>query len=221
MCDKCANSESADEKKVSRRVASASNSDDDSSDDDIVCCKCNKNKDDEKVLLCETCDLAYHTYCVGLRRVPIGDWSCPKCQAGSDDESIVAKDDDDDDVSIDLDGDEEEDEGEEMCSFCGGFGDSDKFIRVSFFLKKNFDSSFFVFMLCMFFLKIQKCDGKKCKGIFHLFCTSMRRAPRGQWFCEKCERRKRRGTPPPRRAASRSLRKRRTIESESDSDASF
>ena len=31
-------------------------------------------------MLCDSCNSAYHTFCVGLgRRVPEGDWYCPDC----------------------------------------------------------------------------------------------------------------------------------------------
>ena len=57
-----------------------------SSDDDVdsdvlnepcvVCCS-SANEDD--CLLCDTCDMAVHFNCVGLRCIPDGDWSCPWC----------------------------------------------------------------------------------------------------------------------------------------------
>jgi len=35
----------------------------------------------EQLMLCDMCDEAYHTYCLRpvLKRVPSGEWSCPRC----------------------------------------------------------------------------------------------------------------------------------------------
>ncbi|KAL6909632.1 hypothetical protein ACP4OV_001291 [Aristida adscensionis] len=46
------------------------------------CSVCSCSKDDELLLLCELCDSAAHTYCVGLGdTVPDGDWFCKDCAA--------------------------------------------------------------------------------------------------------------------------------------------
>ncbi|KAF6169384.1 hypothetical protein GIB67_016554 [Kingdonia uniflora] len=52
--------------------------------DDGVCKVCGVDKDDESVLLCDTCDSEYHTYCLNppLARIPEGNWYCPSCVAG-------------------------------------------------------------------------------------------------------------------------------------------
>ena len=44
-----------------------------------VCCKCNVDIGDP--LLCDGCDVAYHTHCLvpPLEVVPAGDWFCPSC----------------------------------------------------------------------------------------------------------------------------------------------
>ncbi|CAL5370051.1 unnamed protein product [Camellia sinensis] len=48
-----------------------------------VCKVCGIDKDDKSVLLCDTCDAEYHTYCLHppLARVPQGNWYCPSCVA--------------------------------------------------------------------------------------------------------------------------------------------
>eukprot|EP01018_Ginkgo_biloba_P028242 Gb_36420 [translate_table: standard] len=47
----------------------------------IVCSECHEAGDDSLLLLCDLCDSAHHTYCVGLgRTVPEGDWYCQGCQ---------------------------------------------------------------------------------------------------------------------------------------------
>ncbi|KAL0919716.1 hypothetical protein M5K25_011831 [Dendrobium thyrsiflorum] len=44
------------------------------------CKVCHGSNDDELLLLCDLCDSAFHTYCVGLGyTVPEGDWYCHDC----------------------------------------------------------------------------------------------------------------------------------------------
>lgn len=49
-----------------------------------VCKVCGIDRDDDSVLLCDTCDSEYHTYCLSppLARIPEGNWYCPSCVAG-------------------------------------------------------------------------------------------------------------------------------------------
>eukprot|EP01018_Ginkgo_biloba_P007288 Gb_22434 [translate_table: standard] len=51
-----------------------------------VCKVCGIDKDDDSVLLCDTCDSEYHTYCLNppLAKIPEGNWYCPSCIAGQD-----------------------------------------------------------------------------------------------------------------------------------------
>ncbi|CAL1391877.1 unnamed protein product [Linum trigynum] len=52
--------------------------------DEGVCKVCGVDKDDDSVLLCDTCDAEYHTYCLSppLARIPEGNWYCPSCVSG-------------------------------------------------------------------------------------------------------------------------------------------
>lgn len=45
------------------------------------CTECQGDHDDELLMLCDLCYAAYHTYCIGLAKVPAGDWYCPRCVA--------------------------------------------------------------------------------------------------------------------------------------------
>ncbi|KAL3501199.1 hypothetical protein ACH5RR_035648 [Cinchona calisaya] len=49
-----------------------------------ICKVCGMDKDDDNVLLCDSCDSEYHTYCLipPLIRIPEGNWYCPSCVAG-------------------------------------------------------------------------------------------------------------------------------------------
>lgn len=49
---------------------------------DVACNICNSGEREEVLLLCDQCNLGYHTYCVGLDQVPDGDFNCPKCSEG-------------------------------------------------------------------------------------------------------------------------------------------
>ncbi|CAI7927597.1 unnamed protein product [Closterium sp. NIES-54] len=47
---------------------------------DAGCMECGSSGDERLLLLCDRCDGAAHTYCVGLgSSVPRGDWLCPPC----------------------------------------------------------------------------------------------------------------------------------------------
>lgn len=52
--------------------------------DEGVCKVCGIDRDDDSVLLCDTCDAEYHTYCLNppLLRIPEGNWYCPSCVVG-------------------------------------------------------------------------------------------------------------------------------------------
>ena len=51
--------------------------DDDS--DSQPCPVCGEDDNEDVVLLCDGCDVGYHTYCVGLDSVPVGHWFCESC----------------------------------------------------------------------------------------------------------------------------------------------
>lgn len=44
------------------------------------CPICNTADREDILLLCDGCDAAYHTVCMGLEQVPEGDWYCMECQ---------------------------------------------------------------------------------------------------------------------------------------------
>ncbi|XP_020090361.1 PHD and RING finger domain-containing protein C126.07c-like [Ananas comosus] len=52
------------------------------------CSLCHSSSDEELLLLCDLCDSAAHTYCVGLgATVPEGDWYCPDCAVSRNEHS--------------------------------------------------------------------------------------------------------------------------------------
>ncbi|KAI4320459.1 hypothetical protein MLD38_033937 [Melastoma candidum] len=54
--------------------------------DEGLCKVCGIDRDDDSVLLCDTCDSEYHIYCLDppLSRIPDGNWYCPSCVVGRD-----------------------------------------------------------------------------------------------------------------------------------------
>lgn len=43
------------------------------------CPICNSAEREDVLLLCDSCDAAYHTHCIGLDHIPEGDWYCMEC----------------------------------------------------------------------------------------------------------------------------------------------
>ena len=39
-----------------------------------LCMKCRRKDNDDKMLYCDQCDRGYHIYCIGLRKVPNGEY---------------------------------------------------------------------------------------------------------------------------------------------------
>ena len=48
---------------------------------EVTCVLCNSGEDEDKILLCDYCDLAFHMYCIidPLEEVPEGHWYCDDC----------------------------------------------------------------------------------------------------------------------------------------------
>ena len=52
---------------------------------DIRCEVCDSDNNEDKMLLCDDCDCGYHTFCVGLNRIPNTDrWYCHYCIKNKD-----------------------------------------------------------------------------------------------------------------------------------------
>lgn len=52
---------------------------DGSIDPDEPCAVCHRSDDDDKMLLFDNCNGAYHIYCIDLKEVPRGHWLCKSC----------------------------------------------------------------------------------------------------------------------------------------------
>ncbi|KAI0971849.1 hypothetical protein F4678DRAFT_78591 [Xylaria arbuscula] len=61
------------------------------------CPICNNADHEEVLLLCDSCDAPYHTYCVGLDAVPRGHWFCLECSESA--AELLAAELDDSDVT--------------------------------------------------------------------------------------------------------------------------
>ena len=53
------------------------------------CAVCRGTSDEAHLLLCDTCEDEYHTYCLHppLTGIPRGDWFCPTCKERRPDEN--------------------------------------------------------------------------------------------------------------------------------------
>ncbi|KAJ9163477.1 hypothetical protein P3X46_023140 [Hevea brasiliensis] len=61
----------------------------------VQCSICCLGRDENLLLLCDLCDSAAHTYCVGLgATVPEGDWFCHDCAVSRTEHDNIQKDDD-------------------------------------------------------------------------------------------------------------------------------
>eukprot|EP00118_Oscarella_pearsei_P008407 m.43083 g.43083 ORF g.43083 m.43083 type:complete len:168 (+) comp33410_c0_seq1:692-1195(+) len=45
-----------------------------------TCTNCQALHDDDKMLFCDKCDRGYHTYCIGIKHLPKGEWVCKGCK---------------------------------------------------------------------------------------------------------------------------------------------
>lgn len=44
-----------------------------------TCITCGNAHEEDKMMFCDKCDRGYHTFCVGLKSIPIGKWVCRLC----------------------------------------------------------------------------------------------------------------------------------------------
>ena len=60
---------------------------DNSEDGSDVCEVCHADSDLDKMLICDGCELGYHTFCLTppLQQIPKTDWYCAKCLVAGDD----------------------------------------------------------------------------------------------------------------------------------------
>lgn len=93
----------------------------DMSAENARCKVCRRKGDDEKLILCDECNKAFHLFCLrpALYRIPVGEWLCPACQPtvaprrGSRSRNYNQDTEEDEEESEEEDSDEDEDEEEE------------------------------------------------------------------------------------------------------------
>lgn len=95
----------------------------DMSSENARCKVCRKKGEDDKLILCDQCNKAFHLFCLrpALYEIPDGEWQCPACQPstarrnsrGRNYAEDSVDEDEDEEESSEEDDDEEEDEEEE------------------------------------------------------------------------------------------------------------
>ncbi|XP_068173733.1 tyrosine-protein kinase BAZ1B [Antennarius striatus] len=92
----------------------------DMSAENARCKVCRRKGDDEKLILCDECNKAFHLFCLrpALYRIPVGEWLCPACQPtvarrGSRSRNYKQDSDEEDDEEEDSEEEESEDEEDE------------------------------------------------------------------------------------------------------------
>ncbi|CAH1786083.1 unnamed protein product [Owenia fusiformis] len=130
------------------------------SSENAKCKICRKGGNDDKLLLCDDCNLAFHLYCLrpALPAIPKGEWFCPaciplskrRCTRGINYKNL-------NDGSDEEEQDEEEMAKDEECHICGD--------------QQN----------------IFSCSS--CPRAFHLDCHEppLRHPPRSTWTCTQCK----------------------------------
>lgn len=158
------------------------------------CQICRRQKDSENMLLCDSCNLGHHMYCLKpkLTSVPKGDWFCDRCKKEKEKQEKLLSpepvkkrrrifveeevdEEDDQDSGNEEGGDEEEEESsdeEEMSVDDEDEEDSDLKVELC--------------KTCGSGGEIVTCD--KCLSSFHKECITppLRRLPRSPWTCPPC-----------------------------------
>uniref|UniRef100_A0A3B5QAP4 Tyrosine-protein kinase BAZ1B n=1 Tax=Xiphophorus maculatus TaxID=8083 RepID=A0A3B5QAP4_XIPMA len=85
----------------------------DMSAENARCKVCRRKGDDEKLILCDECNKAFHLFCLrpALYRIPAGEWLCPACQP-----TVARRGSRSRNYKQDTDEEESEEESEEECS---------------------------------------------------------------------------------------------------------
>uniref|UniRef100_A0A3P8P017 Tyrosine-protein kinase BAZ1B n=1 Tax=Astatotilapia calliptera TaxID=8154 RepID=A0A3P8P017_ASTCA len=120
----------------------------DMSAENARCKVCRRKGDDEKLILCDECNKAFHLFCLrpALYRVPNGEWLCPACQPtvarrGSRVRNYKQdSDEEDDEEESEEEDSEEEDEDEEENDY-KAMGHSCEYFTEKIRLKKKFSQT--------------------------------------------------------------------------------
>ncbi|XP_066257550.1 bromodomain adjacent to zinc finger domain protein 1A isoform X2 [Euwallacea similis] len=156
------------------------------------CQICRRQKDSENMLLCDSCNLGHHMYCLKpkLTAVPKGDWFCDKCKKEKAKQEkllspepvkrvrrIFVEEEADEEEENDS-GNEEGGEEEEESDSSTGESEMDD--------DNKSDGKLDLCKICGSGGETIQCE--KCEHSFHKECTSppMRRLPRTPWKCPQC-----------------------------------
>uniref|UniRef100_A0A671X536 Tyrosine-protein kinase BAZ1B n=1 Tax=Sparus aurata TaxID=8175 RepID=A0A671X536_SPAAU len=129
----------------------------DMSAENARCKVCRRKGDDEKLILCDECNKAFHLFCLrpALYRIPVGEWRCPACQPtvarrGSRSRNYNQDTDDEEDEEESEEEDSEEDEEDEEENDYKAMGHSCEYLR-----ELKLRPGFTKFSECKFLCSIQ------------------------------------------------------------------
>eukprot|EP00742_Colponemidia_sp_Colp-10_P010775 GILJ01011869.1.p1 GENE.GILJ01011869.1~~GILJ01011869.1.p1 ORF type:complete len:1279 (+),score=240.48 GILJ01011869.1:198-4034(+) len=169
-----------------------------------VCQKCKK---EGELICCDGCPATFHLPCIGLRRLPRGQWFCDRCQRRQPRSTKRSRAEQPTDEE-----EEEEDDWADRCKECGKQGNllccegcPNTFHLKCVGLKSVPKGSWFCppcdkaktqivpeedddwaerCGACNKGGNLLCCDG--CPKAFHLLCVGLKDLPQGDWYCEEC-----------------------------------
>jgi hypothetical protein len=135
------------------------NPDMDTDDDDPPCMECGGMEDEDSFVLCDGCPNGGHFYCMGIKKIPKGNWECVVCVGGK--KAVVAAAAAQAAAAAAMKSatavrrpphyapDMDSDDDDPPCMECGGMEDADSFVL---------------------------CDG--CPNGGHFYCMDMKKVPK-------------------------------------------
>ncbi|CAH1123750.1 unnamed protein product [Ceutorhynchus assimilis] len=157
------------------------------------CQVCRRQRDSENMLLCDSCNLGHHLYCLKpkLTVIPQGDWFCDKCKKQKEkEEQLLSPEPEKKRRRIFVEVEEEADEEEEQDIEDEEVGEEEEISDSEKGNEEEYEDNNIIeeqqCKTCGSGGEMIKCE--KCDFSFHKECVAppLRRLPRGPWSCPSC-----------------------------------